>query len=921
MKPKRKGSRNLAWRGACATCGAALDLLRTIFVLALAVVTAFVAYVATLEELPVPNFLIRELRAGLKSNGAAIAMEGIRLTPDGRILIESPTIRSEDLNSVVASADFAAARVNLPALLIGKLRLDRVTVSNGRIFMPAILSASGLDETIAESIALDARRRTGAWTILYANAKVGAARLSASGTLKPRLFQPAEPQDGPGLSLRSLNRRAAQTVTGIQKQIALFSRPSLVVTLDLDPDRRQTAQIQLTADRAVSAPDVAAQRIRLRADWRETRGAAVALDIGRLEIKREFAASNVSIRSAWDVLPRLADARPIDWLPRETTVALGRVGRGELSLPSVAATVRRDRARVTAQASFAVADAPWKLRLERNLASGKTRLQVDAALGEALPRFLNPLADELAQIDLVEMAWLRRDGDLVLDAQLDANWKAVEATAFADVGAAVIRGARLDRAYAKARLEGSKLHVTDIRIRSGLQDADIAIQIDTDTLARRILLEGNVDPRMINGWFKPWWTAMWDGMEFPAEGMYTAMDSRGIFGKPEAARVTGIGYAKRMDIRSLPAEEIRLRYFSRFHYVDLYDIELQTPEGRAAGETQFTLGRDPRDDKDKLTGIWIDADSTIDLKRGPEVLWEIRDAVADILDPYGYEAPPHVVARSSSVRRQDVFENDIDLQVESPLAFSFFGFPFESVKADLAIGNGRVFARSVEAGVGGGALAATALITGDAIDVEARLEGAGFGETLVAANAYFAANGSEKARAADPEGFLQYRGTLDANFDGEGLVSDPLSYVGGGSFDIREADFGTFRLFGLLSMALEITPFRFSTLKFRGAEGDYRVEKRFVRFEDASIDGPVAAIQTAGTYDLETDEIDFKAKLFPFRNSRFPIIAPLLHVALAPVSHALEITATGPFDDPRISLLDSSGSSDSEPPPEPETAP
>src|SRR5690606_31920213 len=112
----------------------------------------FVAYVATLEELPVPDFLIRELRDELKSNGAALSVEGMRLTPDGRILIESPTLRAEDLNAVVATADFAAARINLPALLIGRLRVDRVTVSNGRIFMPAILSASGLDETVAESI-------------------------------------------------------------------------------------------------------------------------------------------------------------------------------------------------------------------------------------------------------------------------------------------------------------------------------------------------------------------------------------------------------------------------------------------------------------------------------------------------------------------------------------------------------------------------------------------------------------------------------------------------------------------------------------------------------------------------------------------------------------------------------------------------
>ena len=77
MSKSSKGPIRFAWKSACTTCKAILQWCYSAIVLLLVSTTVFAAYVATLDHIPVPDFIIRELQDQLKTKGLALRMEGI----------------------------------------------------------------------------------------------------------------------------------------------------------------------------------------------------------------------------------------------------------------------------------------------------------------------------------------------------------------------------------------------------------------------------------------------------------------------------------------------------------------------------------------------------------------------------------------------------------------------------------------------------------------------------------------------------------------------------------------------------------------------------------------------------------------------------------------------------------------------------
>jgi len=365
-----------------------------------------------------------------------------------------------------------------------------------------------------------------------------------------------------------------------------------------------------------------------------------------------------------------------------------------------------------------------------------------------------------------------------------------------------------------------------------------------------------------------------------------------------------MGYVRDIDLRGLEADSLRTRLYSRFRYADLYDIELSTADNQqAAANLQFHTQRDPGDGKEKLTGIWLEGVSTMDVKRAPDIIWEVSEGARTLLAPYQYQLPPLIEFRSSSAMQRGSFVNDIELLIESPTAFSYHGFALDSLEAQVFIGEDTVDIPFALASLGGGNVELSAFMVGDALDLEVDAMEVGFGELLLAANSYFAESGSESARSTPAARLLAFEGLFTAKFQGRGIAGDATSFIGSGDFSIAKADFGKFQLFGALSKALEITPMGFTTLKFDTAAGSFSLDKEELLVEKSLIQGPVAQIESSGRYDLEADELDFKARLYPFRNSKVPLLSPIINFPLNLVSNVFEAYVRGNFADPQLTLF------------------
>lgn len=903
MSTPRKKPIRILWRSSCTTCRAFFQCCYSAFVLLLAAATIFSAYVATLDDVPVPKFIVRELQSRLQNDGLALRMQGIRFQTNGRVIFDQPELYSQELGSTLFAAEAATVKIKLTHLLFGSLAIDEISLSAGRFILPAMLTPSGQPSTAIKSINLEASHRGQRWKIHYANCAIDDLKLSIAGLLDDSLLQRPPPQpDGPKTSPTQTILKLAPQVARLQKELKRIDSPFCIVDLSV-LNKKQSASIHLGSERLRVAPNLQIHDLILQASFTQDSELEAKFHARQADLPQNLGAHAINLEASWG--PNLP---PLQLLPDRIRASATQITYQGATLPSAILTAEPGEEQHRAIVSFSLPDRPIVARIEHDIASKRSSIDLAAELDQATLLAIEPIAQAIAKLKLSELASLESSVDLHLLAQLDADFKHERIEAHVQSGGANVRGAAIDYARVHATLVGPQIDIDEIHLATGEQRGNLAIGYNLETLLRRILVEGSFDPTLINAWFGPWWAAMWDGMVFPKQGMLTYLDSQGIFKRPDTIRVTGTGYVRDIDVRGMQAEELRTRIFSLFRYVDLYDLELTTTDGQQAiGEIQFHMDRDTRDEKDKLTGIWIQADSTLDVKQAPSLLWEIAEPTARILEPYCYDLPPFISARSSSVRREDQFLNDIDLQIEAESGFTFYGFPFDSLDAFVHIGDDIIDIPRAEANLGGGQIKTSAFITGDGLEISAQIETAGFGELLNAANTYFAQSGSERAKAMDTEHLLAFGGKIDAHFDGNGIVGDPYSFLGQGAFDITKADFGSFRLLGLLSIALEITPFKSATtLKFSDASAPIRVDRKQVHISKGKIQGPVAVIETDGNYNLETDEIKFAARLFPMGNFKLPLISTIIKLPLNILSHVAEISVTGTFDQPQIRLFNPS---------------
>ncbi|MDQ8197477.1 AsmA-like C-terminal region-containing protein [Pelagicoccus enzymogenes] len=905
MSKPRKSPIRFAWRSACKSCSALFQWCYSAIVLLLVSATIFAAYVATLDDIPVPNFIIRELQSQLRNKGIDLRMSGVRFQPNGRIIFQQPELYSPELGSTIVAARSAVAKLKLSHLAFGSVAVDEVRLSSGRFVIPAMLTPSGEPATAIRSINFEATHRGQRWNIDYANCAIGNLKVSFAGQVDDSLLALPPPNpDAPKPSISQAVLKFAPKITELQQELKRLEAPFCTVDLSV-LNKQQSADIHVGAKRVRINPETLVHDLVVRAQY--TLGARLHAKVyaHKAELPQGTIVEKIHLDANWP-----ENTPPQQILPESIHFSATNATLRGITLPSLYAVAHPGSETHSAIVQFSFPQSPIVARIEHQVASKTSSVDLTAQLDSATLEALNPIALELAKQDLTQLASLEKAIDLHAIAQLDEAFKPSRLEAFAQAGPTSIQGANIDYASTHATLRGPQIDLHAIRLQSGKQKGVIKIGYNLDTLLRRILVEGSFDPTMINGWFKPWWSAMWDGMTFPEEGMLTYLDSQATFKRPDTVFVTGTGYVRDLDLRGMPVDELRTRLFSLFHYVDLYDMELATADGQQAiGEIQFHMDRDVRDEKDKLTGIWIQAQSTLDVKNAPNILWEIADESAAILEPYCYDLPPYISARSASVRHLDEYLNDIDLELQTETAFTFYGFPFESLDAFVHIDDDVIDIPRAEARLGDGLVKATAFIIGDGLEVDAQLDQVGFGQALNASNTYFANDGSETAQAMDPERLLGFGGKMDAQFRGNGIVGNPVSFRGDGSFSIADADLGSFRLFGLLSSTINALNLpilkHLTTLEFSRAKSPFLVEEEIVRFTAGEIDGPGASIKTNGTYNIETDALNFSARLFPLRNNKVPVITPILNLPLDLFSNIFEISVGGTFDQPKLSLFNS----------------
>jgi len=901
LQSKGKSKRKYAWRSAYLLCKAAIDFVYTLGVAILSLLIGLFAYIVTIDETDMPRFLVQLLERELQSQGVSIGMSGIRIQPSGRITIDQPIIKSTDLQSEIARADRISLKLNPALIVFRRARLNELYVDNGSIIVPAMLSRSGLPEPLIDKIDLAAENTRMGWDIKRATTQFSDARVTMTGIINLATFElPKKEKKALSLTeqLIAFHKQARKyeehlaRVIGLEAAIAIRSvknEPrSLRATISAQAakweDRFSATELLLTAN--------ATERSPLRMD----------AQLGTANGPQNTRIKTARITAIWNEFPG-----PDRWLPNSLFCQIGSAGQQSEYVQNIFAHIHPESLKVgNVAGNIQIADSPWEFRASGDLDSKSGVVLLSGSPTNGLIELASKIAKEfpspLISRPIESLARFDGQADARIEAAFENSWKPESARASLVASQITSLGARFDHVIANASLQGSAVEVPSIWLRSGPQNGRLAVDFDLDSKRRRLLIDGLFNPNTVDGWIpEPWWIKLWENFQFPEEGFYCLMDSEQIVKRPETLRLTGYAFARNLGLRGHAADEIETRMYIKQRYVDLYDLSLIRPDGYVRGESQFSLAIDPRDQKNKLSGLWLEAESTADLSIGPDVIYELRENVENILEPYGYSVPPKVQASASSVRQKDVFEYDIDLSIDTSDPISYHHFPLDSLKADILVSNDRVSIPSIRADLANGVVDASAEVRGEEIDLKVALSNAHFGDTLKASAIYFAANDdASAANEFSPDELSNYGGTASLQFDGSGIVGDSLSFDGKGAYQISGADFYQLQLFGGLSRIFDNAGLPIATLRFEDANGEFDVEKRFIRFPELRLRGRVAQIRSEGNYDLAEGALNFTAQLQPFRSVPiFELPARVLDI----FTGIFEVQLTGTIAEPKWNLF------------------
>lgn len=901
MQTEGKSKRNFAWRSTCLVCKATLDFLYTIGVGLLAIVVCFFAYIIMIDETSMPDVLVRLLEKELKAQGATLSMSGIRIQPSGRITIDNPIVYSTDLQSEIARADRISLKVDRALLLFGKTRLTKLDVINGSLTTPALLSRSGVPERQVDQIDLRAENLRSGWSIKQSKIQFGDARASIHGIVDlDRLKIRKTPEAPKPLSeqLVAFHKKA----TEIREALAQVSGLEARITVNAPSKGPQSVNAVFTALEGRWKDEALAQELLIDISASLGDSVSVITQVGSLAALQNTFATHLELDVDWSQFPTKEN-----WYPQAVYLSIDSGGLDIEGVSNISLGLNSlNEGDWLADGYFQISDSSWRVSSIANPEAKTARVDLAGSLTPGLIELAATMARKVApQIGdrpLETFAVITDRPDVHLSAAFDGALKPKSVDATLEATRLTSLGASFDRVIAQARLRGDSLEVPNLWLRSGDQKGRLSVNLDLATKRRRLLIDGLFNPNTVNGWIpEPWWTELWENFRFPDEGFYCLMDSSQIIKKPETLWLTGYATGTDLDIRGHPMKEIETRMFIQQRYIDLYDLNLIREEGAIEGEAQFTIAQDPRDEKYKMTALWVDAESTIDLSIGPDLIYEVRNSVENILEPYGYTIPPRVAAKSSSIRHKDRFTYDIDLQIDTDNAFSYFHYPLDSLNATVSVGNGRADIPEVKARLAGGLINANATVRNENIDLSISLDNARFGDTLKASATYFRANDpNSSAHEIKPNDLSEYGGMASFHFDGKGLVGNSLSYVGKGTYQISGAKLTDLPLLGGISRALDSAGLKIATLNFRDADGAFNVQERYVEFPELRLVGPIAQIKSSGRYDLKEDELDFKARLQPFRS------VPLMNIATFPIellTGVFEVSLTGPISNPKKSVF------------------
>lgn len=857
--------------------------------LGLGLLAAAQLYVAVSGEFKVPSFVLRQLERHVAETGLRVTFDTASFDPTGQIFVRSPRVYLPGIGDPIVTGRAGYVGLNPWLLAIGKLELREIRLVGAAVAVPAMLSRSGRAEPVVDD--LDATVLCGAREIYFRQVTgfLGRLPVSVHGVVALRPSEAKGPVDIAATARRDFTefcRVAGQVV----RQTEGFEQPVLDVSLERSSLRGAVVTVDFAARAFKPEKPIAA----------EIRGLHVR---ARVPLFAEAPAlSRVELAAEEVQLPKAVTLRGL------AAVAHGRVRGSDFHVDPEDV----DLAVAAVQADGYMADAvSASLRCEtltrwQGTVAGRvlgSRLQVggvaDLAAKTAALQFagiIDPkVLDAISARTHVDVRKFFTFDALRCDqgtAVFGADWKFQRMTTHVELAGTVAHGIRMDEARADLVVDPHRLFAPEAYARIGQNFARGSYEHAFATKAFRFLLEGQLRPMDIAGWFHPWWPKFFARFEFPQAPPVASVDVQGIWHEGRRTSVFVFVDAKAPVIVGQPLQRVRTRLFVRPGFYDGPEVFAVDPEGGVA-QGNFTLTSDVGEAK--WRSFDVDARSTVALAPAARIA---KNFGSSLLEPFELAQPPAVTLRGhfDGPAAGEPRHRSVDVDVRTSGSFKFYHFPLDDVSFTTVLRDEDFTVDNIAGKFSGGTVRGRAKVWGE--KSERRL---GFDASVTDASLGLAATALQDFMADRkgqphpvPGKFVQEKANvrLDVAASAEGLYGQQFSFHGSGNTALRGAEIGEVPLFGPLSALLKFTALRFTT-----ADATFKINGDKLDFSKVALRGANSTIDAHGTYSLARRDLEFFAKVFPFEESG-NVLKTVVGAVLSPISNVLEVKLTGTLDQP-----------------------
>jgi len=876
----------------------------------------FQIYTATTKQMPVPAFLLHSLERQLARADISAQLGKTRFDPTGQIVIEDLRLALPEFSEPVARIGSVYIQLDPWALLTRRFKASSVRASDLALYIPASLSSSGTREALLENADLALTTQAHELQISQLSAQIGRLNgltVSVKGSVDTRPLLRADRQGGALLSAELFARYYPRLCRRFGELVEWTSGLSAArLDLDLTPSSTAGALAQLSlSGSSYEAPPEAALHFSLnqfRATTtiplhsEEPSPAEFTLELDSLSLP--FSAILPLGQNTADHAPELA-GRNIELVGLRAKL-LGQIDTSHLRFSASAAEAELralhfpSETPVTAQnLSLRAEFDTWPaLHASALLQIDGTPLSLSGAVnaadhdavmhaaGQFSPSLLT-LISEWTATDIGPFLALTSPPTIDLEARFaEGHFVALEGDL--DAHGVFAHGVTFDQIGGHIRWADGHFEAPVAYASIGANHARGSYQHDLSTHDFRFLLNGQLNPPDIAAWFRPWWSEFWQNFDFPKTPPAASVDVQGRWGDPQYSRVFVYADAHETAINGAALDHVRTLIYVRPDYYDAMEVAVRYGTQSARGG--FTRRNDPT--TKQLARQDFDFTSTLDLKRvgalsGPEV----QSAIAPFrfADPIMLEATGYIA---------DQGQRHFTLHGRTRGDFSFYDFPLNGLNFTAVIDDDTLRVDSLSAGLAEGIVSGRVRLHG-----QGNAQTLGFDLSLAEGKFYqwtsILGQYLAQRRGEEPPPNVEKNTnvTIALDVSAEGSPHDALSFIGSGNMELKGRGLGQIHLFGLLSELLS-----FTSLNFNQLLTSFSIEREKLVFPEVNITGSNSAITASGHYAMDRGNLDFRARVNPFGESKF-ILKSIVGLMLTPVSNVLEVRLTGPLDKPQWSFL------------------